>query len=123
MIWDFIQNQILGMKWLSSLIGAILDRLPPRLSAPIRGGIQFFFYDMIKITILLCSLIFLISYIQSYFPPERSKRILGRFHALWANLTAALLGTQSHLSAPVLLFRFLSDLQVLVSPSAQPFLF
>ena len=93
MIWDFIQNQILGMKWLSSLIGAILDRLLPRLSAPIRGGIQFFFYDMIKITILLCSLIFLISYIQSYFPPERSKRILGRFHGLWANLTAALLGT------------------------------
>ena len=93
MIWALIQNQIMGMKWLNDLIGAILDWLLPSLNAPIRGSIQFFFYDVIKITILLCGLIFLISYIQSYFPPERSKRILGRFHGFWANLTAALLGT------------------------------
>ena len=56
-------------------------------------GIQFFIYDVIKITVLLCFLIFMISYIQSYFPPERSKKILGRFHGIWANIIAALLGT------------------------------
>jgi uncharacterized membrane protein YraQ (UPF0718 family) len=57
------------------------------------GSLQFFIYDVIKIIILLCSLIFLISYIQSYFPPERSKKILGRFHGIGANCIAALLGT------------------------------
>ena len=57
------------------------------------GSIQFFLYDVIKITVLLCFLIFLISYIQSHFPPERSKKILGRFHGIWANCVAALLGT------------------------------
>lgn len=56
-------------------------------------SIQFFLYDVIKITLLLCVLIFIISYIQSYFPPERSKKIMGRFHGIWANIMAALLGT------------------------------
>ena len=55
--------------------------------------LNFFIYDVIKITILLCTLIFVISYIQSYFPPERSRRIMGRFHGIWANCAAALLGT------------------------------
>lgn len=93
MIWDFISNQILGMKWLNQLIGNALERLGFDISEKLGGSIQFFLYDVIKITILLCVLIYLISYIQSYFPPERSKKILGRFHGLGANCIAALLGT------------------------------
>jgi uncharacterized membrane protein YraQ (UPF0718 family) len=92
-IWDFFQNQILGMKWLNSVIGSGLSALGLDLNNRWIGSIQFFLYDVIKITILLCFLIFLISYIQSYFPPERSKKILGRFHGIWANCVAALLGT------------------------------
>lgn len=93
MIWDFISNQILGMKWLNQLIGNALERLGLDISEKLGGSIQFFLYDVIKITILLCVLIYLISYIQSYFPPERSKKILGRFRGLGANCIAALLGT------------------------------
>lgn len=93
MIWDFISNQILGMKWLNQLIGNALERLGFDISEKLGGSIQFFLYDVIKITILLCVLIYLISYIQSYFLPERSKKILGRFHGLGANCIAALLGT------------------------------
>ena len=92
-IWDFFQNQILGMKWLNSVIGSGLSALGLDLNNRWIGSIQFFLYDVIKITVLLCFLIFLISYIQSYFPPERSKKILGRFHGIWANCVAALLGT------------------------------
>ncbi|MDD3393094.1 MAG: permease [Anaerotignum sp.] len=92
-IWDFFQNQILAMKWLDKLIGNALSTLGMDTSARLGGSIEFFLYDVIKITILLCFLIFLISYIQSYFPPERSKRILGRFHGIWANCVSALLGT------------------------------
>lgn len=92
-MWDYIQNQILGMKWLNSLIGSLLTSLGLDISGRIGGSIQFFLYDTLKITILLCFLIFLISYIQSYFPPEKSKKILGRFHGIWANCIAALLGT------------------------------
>lgn len=92
-IWDFFQNQILGMKWLNSVIGSGLSVLGLDLNNRWIGSIQFFIYDVIKITVLLCFLIFLISYIQSYFPPERSKKILGRFHGIWANCVAALLGT------------------------------
>ena len=92
-LWNFIQNQILGMHWLSRLIGRGLSALGMDTASRWGGSVQFFLYDVIKITVLLCFLIFLISYIQSYFPPERSKRILGRFHGLWANLMAALLGT------------------------------
>ena len=93
MIWDFIQNQILGMKWLNALIGKLLSGLGLDIANRIGGSAQFFIYDVLKITVLLCFLIFLISYIQSYFPPERSKKILGRFHGVWANCIAALLGT------------------------------
>lgn len=92
-MWDFIQNQILGMKWLNALIGNLLSTLGLDINNRVGGSIQFFMYDVIKISILLCLLILLISYIQSYFPPERSKKIMGRFHGVWANCIAALLGT------------------------------
>ena len=91
--WDFFQNQILGMKWLNELIGSGLSAMGLDISSRWVGSIQFFIYDVIKITMLLCFLIFIKSYIQSYFPPERSKDILGRFHGLGANSVAALLGT------------------------------
>ena len=93
MIWDFIQNQILGMKWMNTLIGNLLEKAGVDTSGRIGGSVQFFLYDVLKITILLCILIFMISYIQSYFPPERSKKLMGRFHGVWANCIAALLGT------------------------------
>ena len=92
-IWDFIQNQILGMKWLNGLIGNGLSALGLDISNRWIASIQFFVYDVIKITLLLCFLIYIISYIQSYFPPERSKKILGRIHGIGANSAAALLGT------------------------------
>ena len=89
----FITDQILGIKWLNTLIGNLLGTLGLDATSRIGGSIQFFLYDVIKITVLLCVLIYLISYIQSYFPPERSKKIMGRFHGIWANCIAALLGT------------------------------
>lgn len=92
-VWDFIQNQILGMKWLNELIGMGLSALGLDTTNRWVGSAQFFLYDVIKITVLLCFLIFAISYIQSYFPPERSKKILGRFHGIGANCVSALLGT------------------------------
>lgn len=93
LIWDFFQYQILGMNWLNGLIKDGLSAMGLDTSTHLIGSIEFFLYDVIKITILLCFLIFLISYIQSYFPPERSKKILGRFHGVWANCVSALLGT------------------------------
>lgn len=92
-IWDVFQNQILGMKWLNDVIGRLFSVFGLDISNRWIGSIQFFVYDVIKIVILLCILIFIISYIQSYFPPERSKKILGRFHGIGANSVAALLGT------------------------------
>lgn len=92
-VWDFIQDQVLGMQWLNDLLGSLLSALGLDVNGRIGGSIQFFIYDVLKILILLCVLIFVISYIQSYFPPERSKRILGRFRGIWANMIAALLGT------------------------------
>lgn len=92
-IWLFIQDQVLGMKWLNLVIGDGLSAVGLDTASRWGGSIQFFLYDTIKITVLLCFLIFMISYIQSYFPPERSKRILGRFHGIGANIVAALLGT------------------------------
>lgn len=91
--WLFIQDQVLGMKWLNTVIGNGLSALGLDTTSRLGGSIQFFLYDVVKITVLLCVLIFVISYIQSYFPPERSKRILGRFHGILANIIAALLGT------------------------------
>lgn len=92
-VWKFFQDEILGMKWLNRLIGNGLSLLGLDIDGRIGGSVQFFLYDVIKITVLLCFLIFVISYIQSYFPPERSKKILGRFHGLGANIISALLGT------------------------------
>lgn len=92
-MWSFIQEQILGMQWLNTLIGKGLRALGLDTTSRWGGSILFFLYDVMKITILLCMLIFIISYIQSFFPPERSKRILGRFHGIGANIIGALLGT------------------------------
>lgn len=91
--WDFFQNQILGMKWLNSIIGQGLSSLGLDSANRWAGSLQFFLYDVIKIIVLLCFLIFFISYIQSYFPPEKSRKILGRFRGIGANIIAALLGT------------------------------
>ena len=93
MIWEFIQNQILGMKWLYELIGLALKQFGLDISERIGGSVQFFIFDIIKIMLLLGVLILIISYIQSYFPPERTKKILGKFHGIGANCIAALLGT------------------------------
>ncbi len=92
-IGAFIQNQILAMKWLNTLLGDLLTAVGLDITGRVGGSIQFFLYDVIKITILLCVLIFIVSYIQSYFPPERSKKIMSRFHGISANIMAALLGT------------------------------
>ena len=92
-IWLFFQNQILKMKWLNEVIALLLTSVGIDINSNIGASIQFFIYDVIKITVLLCVLIFIISYIQSYFPPERSKKILGRFHGIKANIISALLGT------------------------------
>ena len=89
-IWLFFQNQILGMKWLNEVITLLLTSVGIDINSNIGASIQFFIYDVIKITVLLCVLIFIISYIQSYFPPERSKKILGRFHGIKANIISSL---------------------------------
>ena len=91
--WDFFQNEILGMHWLNRLTGTVLNACGLDTTTGFGGSVQFFIYDTIKIFVLLGLLIFFISYIQSYFPPERTKKILGRFHGIWANVIAALLGT------------------------------
>lgn len=91
--WDFFQEEVLGMSWLNRLIGTLLEALGLDTTSRLGGSIQFFLYDVIKILVLLGVLIWIISYIQSYFPPERSRKILGRFHGIWANVLAALLGT------------------------------
>ena len=88
--WDFFQNEILGMNWLNRLITTILNACGLDTTGKIGASIQFFIYDAIKIMVLLGVLILFISYIQSYFPPERTKKILGRFHGIWANIIAAL---------------------------------
>ena len=93
MIWDFIQNQILGMKWLNGLVQNLLTLLGIDVTSRLGGSISFFIYDVIKISILLFFLVFIISYVQSYFPPEKSKKIMGRFKGLWARIIGALLGT------------------------------
>ena len=90
---DFIQNQVLKMEWLNSLIGKGLSAVGVDMESRVGGSVQFFLYAVAKITILLCVLIFTISFIQSFFPPERTKKILGKHRGIWANILAALLGT------------------------------
>ena len=92
-MWTFIQDEILGMKWLNRLIGQLLSLCGLDIESKVGGSVQFFLYDTVKIMVLLGILILLISYIQSFFPPERSKRILGRFNGIGARIIAALLGT------------------------------
>lgn len=92
-VWDFVQNQLLGMRWLNDLVGQGLSLLGLDTAGRLGGSVQFFIYDVIKIVVLLCLLIFVISFIQSYFPPERSRKIMGRFRGVWANIIGALLGT------------------------------
>lgn len=91
--WDFFQNEVLGMKWLNRLVGRGIENIGLDPATRMGGSLQFFIYDVIKIMILLGVLIFCISYIQSFFPPQRTKKILGRFRGLWANCLGALLGT------------------------------
>lgn len=96
--WDFISTQILGMKWLNDLIWKLVQLIggmqnPDTWQYKVQSSVQFLIYDIIKISILLCVLIFMISYIQSYFPPERTKKILSRYHGIGANIIGALLGT------------------------------
>ena len=92
-VGNFIQNQVFGMKWLNVMIGNLLESVGVDTSGKLGGSLQFFLYDIVKITVLLCILIFIISYIQSFFPPERSRAIMGRFHGIFANVIGALLGT------------------------------
>lgn len=89
----FIQEQVLGMRWLNELFGRLLTTLGVDISTRLGGAAQFFLYDVVKIFILLGTLIFGISYLQSYFPPEKSRLIIGRFKGVWGNIFAALLGT------------------------------
>lgn len=92
-ILNFLQNEILGMNWLNRLIKSIFQAMGLDTDSRLGGSIHFFIYDVIKIMLLLGFLILIISYIQSYFPPERTRKILGRFKGIWANILAALLGT------------------------------
>jgi uncharacterized membrane protein YraQ (UPF0718 family) len=91
--WDFFQRQLLGMGWLDGLFGALLSALGVDVSGRWGASLRFFLYDTVKILVLLSTLIFAISYVQSHFPPERTKKILGRFKGIWANAASALLGT------------------------------
>lgn len=92
-MFDFITKQILGMQWINQLVGSLLQTIGINTSLRFGGSLQFFIYDTVKIFILLSILIFIISYIQSYFPPERTKRILKNFSGIKANILSALLGT------------------------------
>lgn len=92
-VWDFFQTEILGMSWLNRLISTLLNACGLDTTSRIGGSVRFFIYDTVKIMVLLGFLILIISYIQSFFPPERTKKILGHFHGIWANIIAALLGT------------------------------
>lgn len=93
MVWNFIQNQLLGMKWLNVLIRKLLVTCGLDVESKIGGSLSFFLLDLIKISILLCVLIFIISFIQSFFPPEKSKKIMGNFGGVLARIIGALLGT------------------------------
>lgn len=92
-LWLFFQNQVLGMQWLNGLVGKVLTAFGLDTTGRLGGSVQFFVYDTLKISVLLLVLIFAISWVQSYFPPQRSRRIMGRFRGLTANTVAALLGT------------------------------
>lgn len=93
-VLDFLNNQLLKMDWLSDLIKLLVENVfKLNINDRLGGSIHFFLYDTIKIFILLSILILIISYIQSYFPPERTKKILGGFKGITANIMGALIGT------------------------------
>lgn len=92
-VWDFFQYEILGMAWLKRAVSRALVAIGMDANSKITASVNFFVYDMIKIMVLLGILIFVISYIQSYFPPERTKKILSRYNGITANIISALLGT------------------------------
>jgi uncharacterized membrane protein YraQ (UPF0718 family) len=93
-ILKWLNTQLLKMEWLFNLIKLLVENIfGLDIHSRLGGSIHFFIYDVIKIFILLSILIFGISYIQSFFPPERTRKILGRFHGITANILAALLGT------------------------------
>ncbi|MBQ8598680.1 MAG: permease [Oscillospiraceae bacterium] len=92
-MWNFIEKQLLGMQWLKQLVYELLSLTGMNMESRVADSLVFFVYDTIKIFILLSVLIFAVSYVQSYFPPERTRKILGRFKGLTANLMGALLGT------------------------------
>lgn len=93
-IFTWLNNQLLKMEWLYELVRILVENvLGLDISERLGGSIHFFVYDVIKIFILLSALIFVISYIQSFFPPERTRKILGRFNGLSANILGAFLGT------------------------------
>ncbi len=93
-MFEFFIKQVLGMKWLADLVQDIMVNVfKLDLQEKIWGSLHFFVYDTIKILILLFVLVFIIAYIQSYFPPERTKKILSRFNGILGNKIAALLGT------------------------------
>ena len=93
-IFNFFTDQVLGMKWLSDLTTSLVENVfNLDITSKLGGSIQFFIYDTIKIFILLGVLIFLISYIQSYFPPEKTKKILTKFKGISGATVSALLGT------------------------------
>ena len=93
-IFDWLNNQLLKMEWLSSLVTLLVESVfGLDMNSSIGGSIHFFIYDVIKIFILLSVLIFMISYIQSFFPPERTRKILGRYKGISANILGAFLGT------------------------------
>ncbi|UWG98048.1 permease [Dehalobacter sp. DCM] len=94
MVFGWLNDQLLRMEWLSNLVKLLVENIfGLSIQERFGGGLHFFIYDVIKIFILLSVLIFLISYVQSFFPPERTKKILGRFNGISANILGALLGT------------------------------
>ena len=92
-MWNFIEKQLLGMQWLKQAIFHLISMTGMDMESRVADSLVFFIYDIIKIFVLLSVLIFAVSYVQSYFPPERTKKILGRFKGISANLMGALLGT------------------------------
>lgn len=93
-ILEFLNNQLLKMTWLYNLIQKLVENVfGMSIDSRLGGSVHFFIYDVIKIFILLSVLIFTISYIQSFFPPERTRKILGNFTGIKANILGALLGT------------------------------
>lgn len=93
-ILEFLNNQLLKMVWLSDLVKLLVENVfGLDISQRLGGSVHFFIYDVIKIFILLSVLIFIISYVQSFFPPERTRKILGKHDGISANILGALLGT------------------------------